>query len=143
MLHNNMSYFKFYLRKNYTNKQGKHNILIRFYESRENRIQINTGNSISARYWSETKNRIKKSAEIETELEMFEFHESLANKIISYYKENNIKLTKEKFKKHFIDRKVDFESKPKRIIEFYNELDLYIERKKIWFLQMLLKIITL
>lgn len=122
-----MNHYNFYLRKNNSKTSPKSSILIRYYEDRKTRIQINTGIKISDRYWSTIKNTLKNSTEIPNEVIEFENIKNFADTIVSYYKTKNTLLTKEKFKLHFLKKDIsEFSDKE---IEFYNELDEYTIEK--------------
>lgn len=119
-----MSHYNFYLRENYVNANGKSPILLRYYQDRKNRIQINTKINISPRYWSKVKNSLKNSSEIPEEVKEFERIRILAETIVNHYKSNHKELTKERFKQHFL--KNDLSEFSTQEVEFYNELDEFI-----------------
>lgn len=127
MLHKIMSHYNFYLRENYVNTSGKCLILIRYYEDRKTRVQINTGINISPRYWSKVKSSLKNSSEIPNEVLEFDRVRILADTIINHYKTNKKKLTKDRFKQHFLKNDISDFSTQK--VEFYNELDSFIAEK--------------
>lgn len=123
MRHKNMNHYLFYLRDSYINSSGKCSILLRYYENRTKRVQINTGISIFPRYWSKTKNTLKNSSEIKDEVKIFEEQKLLADSILNHYKKKQATLSTDKFKQHFLNK--DFSEFNEIKIEFYNELDIY------------------
>lgn len=123
-----MSHYNFYLRENYVNTSGKSHVLIRYYEDRKTRVQINTGISISPRHWSKTKNSLKNSSEIPNEVIEFDRLRILADTIINHYKTNKKKLTRDRFKQHLLKNDIsDFSIQQ---VEFYNELNSFIAEKE-------------
>ncbi|WP_397364593.1 tyrosine-type recombinase/integrase [Olleya sp. R77988] len=123
-----MSHYTFYLRKSTNKNTSKASVLIRYYEDRKNRVQINTGIKISQRYWSNAKNTLKNSTDITEHYKEFCEIKMLVETIIAHYKKNNKPLSKEQFKVHFLKKSIsEFDEKP---VEFYNELGRYINNKK-------------
>ncbi|SRX73380.1 site-specific integrase [Aequorivita antarctica] len=101
---------------------------IRYYEDAKKRVQIDTGIKIAKRHWSESKKRLKNSAEIPFEYAEFERLESLANQIIDHYKKKKLPLTCKKFKNHFINENlIEVNDSVEGV---YEELEKFIEKKK-------------
>ncbi|MFD2433801.1 tyrosine-type recombinase/integrase [Mesonia maritima] len=120
--------FTFNINKNSKKKGAKIPLKIRYYESRDKRIQIDTGIKIALRHWSDSKKALKNTSEIKDSYIEFERQNRLAQKIVNYYKENKKPLTCTKFKYHFTSE--DLTEFDHEQLTFFEELDYFIENKK-------------
>jgi integrase len=119
--------FRFYI-SDKSNQNGTHSVKLRYYENRHARIQIDTGIEIPLKYWNKEKSFLKKSKEVGSEFVQLTQMDSLANQIISLYRNQGKPLSKKLFKKQFEDGEPTINSKP--VEDFFTEFDHYLESKK-------------
>ena len=103
--------YKFYI-PDKSNQNGTHSIKLRYYENRNSRIQIDTGIEIQPKYWSPEKSFLKKSKEVASEFVQLTQMDSLANQIVSSYRNQGRPLSKKMFKKQFEEGEPSINSKP-------------------------------
>ena len=119
--------FRFYI-SDKSNQNGTHSIKLRYYENRHARIQIDTGIEIPLKYWNKEKSFLKKSKEVGSEYVQLTQMDSLANQIISSYRNQGKPLSKKLFKKQFEDGEPSINTKP--VEDFFTEFEHYLESKK-------------
>ena len=119
--------YNFYISES-PNKNGTHSIKLRYYENRHVRIQIDTGIEIAMKYWNKDKSFLKKSKEVGSEFVQLTQMDSLANQIVSSYRNQGRPLSKKMFKKQFEEGEPSINSKP--VQDFFTEFDHYLESKK-------------
>lgn len=103
-------------------------IKLRYYESRNKRVQIDTGIKISKRHWSDTKKTLKNSAEIPSEVQRFNKLQSLVLRIINYYKDDGKYLSCKKFKDHFETGGIELRHSGD--LTLLEELDVFIDERE-------------
>lgn len=119
--------FRFYI-SDKSNQNGTHSIKLRYYENRHARIQIDTGIEIPLKYWNKEKSFLKKSKEVGSEYVQLTQMDSLANQIISSYRNQGKPLSKKLFKRQFEDGEPSINIKP--VENFFTEFEHYLESKK-------------
>lgn len=119
--------FRFYI-SDKSNQNGTHSIKLRYYENRHARIQIDTGIEIPLKYWNKEKSFLKKSKEVGSEYVQLTQMDSLANQIISSYRNQGKPLSKKLFKRQFEDGEPSINTKP--VEDFFTEFEHYLESKK-------------
>ncbi|WP_168796411.1 site-specific integrase [Flagellimonas onchidii] len=119
--------YNFYISES-PNKNGQHSIKLRYYENRHARVQIDTGIEIHPRFWNKEKSFLKKSKEVASEFVQLSQMDSLAEQIITTYKNQNRPLSKKLFKTQFEDGEPSINQTP--VQDFFTEFDNYLEEKK-------------
>lgn len=119
--------YNFYISES-PNKNGKHSVKLRYYENRRARVQIDTGIEVPSRFWNKEKSFLKKSREVAGEYLQLSQIDSLAQQIITTYKNQSKPLSKKLFKTQFHDGGPSVNQIP--LQDFFVEFDNYLEEKK-------------